>query len=159
MKMQAMIKAPSEEAMVRLGEFLGKQAQPGDLLFLFGDLGAGKTTLTKGIARGLAIPEPITSPTFQLFKSYQGKQRLNHLDLYRLKNPAELDVLEPEALTEEGVTVVEWGVLLLERLRPEYLEVELQQTPGTTGRQVGLTPHGGHYHHFLEGIDHVDLGA
>jgi tRNA threonylcarbamoyladenosine biosynthesis protein TsaE len=157
-KMQTVIMVQSEAAMLLLGEFLGRQAQPGDLLFLFGDLGAGKTTLTKGIARGLAITDPVTSPTFQLVKSYQGSQCLNHLDLYRLKSLAELDVFDPEALVEEGITVVEWGTLLLERLQPEYLEVALQQIPGELIRQVSITPHGGRYHRFVEVLDHVDLG-
>ena len=157
--MQTMIAVQSEAEMLFLGEFLGRQAQPGDLLFLFGDLGAGKTTLTKGIARGLAITEPVTSPTFQLIKSYQGNQRLQHLDLYRLKNLAELDVFDPEALVEEGITVVEWGALLLERLQPEYLEIELQQIPGELNRRlVRITPHGERYHQFMEALDHVDLG-
>jgi tRNA threonylcarbamoyladenosine biosynthesis protein TsaE len=156
--MQTVIAIQSEAAMLRLGEILGRQARPGDLLFLFGDLGAGKTTLTKGIARGLDIIDPVTSPTFQLVKHYQGKLCLNHLDLYRLKNPAELDVFDPESLVEEGVTVVEWGNLLLERLQPEYLEVMLRQVSGRLIRQAVITPHGERYRRFGEALDHVDLG-
>jgi tRNA threonylcarbamoyladenosine biosynthesis protein TsaE len=157
-KMQKLMAIQSEAAMLLLGEILGRQTRPGDLLFLFGDLGVGKTTLTKGIARGMAITEPVTSPTFQLVKSYQGDRCLNHLDLYRLKSRAELDVFDPEALVEEGVTVVEWGALLLERLQPEYLEVDLQQMPGQLNRQVGIIPHGERYHRFVEALDNVDLG-
>ena len=71
----------SEQAMIELGELLGKRVVPGDLLFLSGDLGAGKTTLVKGIAKGMGISATITSPTFQLIKTYYGKYRLNHLDL------------------------------------------------------------------------------
>jgi tRNA threonylcarbamoyladenosine biosynthesis protein TsaE len=156
--MRIMIMIQSEAAMLRLGEFLGRQARPGDLLFLFGDLGVGKTTLTRGIARGLGISGPVTSPTFQLVKSYQGEPCLNHLDLYRLKNPAELDVFDPEALVEEGVTVVEWGALLLERLQPEYLEVELQPVLGGPERRVILIPHGEGYFRFVEAVGHADFG-
>jgi tRNA threonylcarbamoyladenosine biosynthesis protein TsaE len=144
--------------MLRLGEILGRLARPGDLLFLFGALGAGKTTLTKGIARGLAVADLVTSPTFQLAKRYQGRLCLNHLDLYRLQSPAELDVFEPEALMEEGVTVVEWGNLLLERLQPEYLEVALRQEAGQLIRQAVIAPHGERYRRFGEALDHVDLG-
>jgi tRNA threonylcarbamoyladenosine biosynthesis protein TsaE len=157
-KMQTMIRVQSEAAMLRLGEILGRQAQPGDLLFLFGDLGAGKTTLTQGIARGLGIAEPVTSPTFQLVKSYQGELCLNHLDLYRLKNREELEVFDPEALVEEGVTVVEWGALLLERLQPDYLEVKLHRMPGELSRQAEVIPHGERYLRFVEAVIDVDLG-
>jgi tRNA threonylcarbamoyladenosine biosynthesis protein TsaE len=99
----------SEHEMLQLGSYIGERLKTGDLLFLSGDLGAGKTTLTKGIAKSLAINQEITSPTFQLKKSYQGRCLLNHLDLYRLQNEAELDILEPEELTEIGITVIEWG--------------------------------------------------
>lgn len=155
--MQVLINVESEFEMISLGELLGRQLQPGNLLFLFGDLGVGKTTLTKGIARGLGIEEPITSPTFQLIKSYQGRCPFNHLDLYRLQNSAELSVLDPEELVEEGVTVVEWGKLLLERLQPEYLEVEIAQRPGSLKREVRLRSQGAWYDRLLEGIKDVNL--
>jgi tRNA threonylcarbamoyladenosine biosynthesis protein TsaE len=156
--MQVRLNIRSEEEMIRLGELLGLQSGPGDLLFLFGDLGAGKTTLAQGIARGLAIGETVSSPTFQLVKRYRGRHTLNHLDLYRLTRPGELEVLEPEALVEEGVTVVEWGALLIERLQGDRLEVEILYRPQEQGRTVILKPFGTRYQQWVERLGNVDFG-
>lgn len=147
------------ELTYEMGRLLGEQAKPGDLLFLFGELGAGKTTLAKGIACGLGVTASVTSPTFQLLKSYQGRFPLYHLDLYRLKSSLELDILEPEALAENGVMVVEWGQLLLERLKPNYLEITLEFVPDGEGRIVTVNQRGPEYDHFLESLDHANLGA
>lgn len=133
----------SAAAMIDLGARIGKQLQRGDLIFLEGDLGAGKTTLTQGIALGLGVGERITSPTFQLLKSYQGRETFNHLDLYRLKNQAELMILEPESLVAEGITVVEWGDLLAEWLQPEaYLKIRIGVEVETTIRHLYFEPYG-----------------
>ncbi|MGE5582000.1 MAG: tRNA (adenosine(37)-N6)-threonylcarbamoyltransferase complex ATPase subunit type 1 TsaE [Bacillota bacterium] len=143
----------SEQEMLRLGEQLGNRLQPGALLFLSGDLGAGKTVLSKGIAKGLGIGEEVTSPTFQLKKSYQGKYLFNHLDLYRLKNQAELDMLEPEELTEGAVTVVEWGDLLMARLRSDYLEIRIEfDEERQNSRRLIFIPHGRSFQSILEGL-------
>ncbi len=139
----------SEQATIALGESLGERLRPGDLLFLSGDPGAGKTTLTQGIARGLGVTVPVTSPTFQLKKSYTGRFRLVHLDLYRLERPEELEVLEPDELTSEGITVVEWGDLLKQRLALEYLEIRIDFGPAG-GRTATFTPSGGRYHDLVK---------
>ncbi len=81
----------------------------GDLLVLTGDLGAGKTCFTQGLGRGLGIEDRITSPTFTLANRYDGRLRLNHLDVYRLESLAETMDLGLAELLEDGVTVVEWG--------------------------------------------------
>ncbi|TCL73213.1 tRNA threonylcarbamoyladenosine biosynthesis protein TsaE [Hydrogenispora ethanolica] len=132
----------SERAMLDLGERLGERLQPGDLLFLSGDLGAGKTTLTKGIAQGLEVTAAVTSPTFQLRKGYAGRIRLNHLDLYRLEKPSELAMLEPDELFEEGVTVVEWGDLLKANFPHDHLDVAIEYGPAEGERRVTLRPAG-----------------
>jgi tRNA threonylcarbamoyladenosine biosynthesis protein TsaE len=155
--MQVRLDINSESEMIRLGELLGLQSGPGDLLFLFGDLGAGKTTLTKGIARGLEVGEVVSSPTFQLVKRYQGRYTLNHLDLYRLNHPEELDVFEPEAMVEEGVTVVEWGSLLLDRLQQDHLEVEIRYHSGGRGRTVLLKAFGSRYQQWVERFNNVNF--
>jgi len=93
-----------------LGEILVKVAGKGCVLALEGDLGAGKTTFTQGVARALAIEEPITSPTFTLINEYDGKCPLYHVDLYRLEGPVDLwDLGLEEYLGVEGVVVVEWA--------------------------------------------------
>jgi tRNA threonylcarbamoyladenosine biosynthesis protein TsaE len=145
----------SELEMLQLGRRIGERLNTGDLLFLSGDLGAGKTTLTKGIARGLAIVDEITSPTFQIIKSYQGRILLNHLDLYRLKNQRELDIIEPEILTDTGAVVVEWGELWNKQLNPNYLEIKIEYSNGNglTDRVVKFYPYGIRYESLIEGID------
>jgi tRNA threonylcarbamoyladenosine biosynthesis protein TsaE len=152
-----MLEINSEQAMLNLGRYLGERAKPGDLLFLFGELGTGKTTLTKGIATGLEIKEEITSPTFQLRKSYRGRCILNHLDLYRLQNKSELASIAAEELLEEGVTVVEWGELLIELLTPAYLEISVMFNPDCSGRTVALTPHGPKYDHYIRSMADVNF--
>jgi tRNA threonylcarbamoyladenosine biosynthesis protein TsaE len=93
-----------------LGERLGRAALPGDLILLRGDLGAGKTTLTQGVARGLGITNAVNSPTFTLIKEYVGRLPLYHVDLYRLDALAEIEALGIEDYLERGgVCVVEWA--------------------------------------------------
>jgi len=142
----------SELEMLQLGRRLGERLQTGDLLFLSGDLGAGKTTLTKGIAQGLSISEDITSPTFQIQKSYQGRLRLNHFDLYRLKNPAEIDPIDLEEQLEEGITVIEWGDLLINRRYPVYLEIKIEYTREWNERIVSFNPTGLRYQSLIAGL-------
>ena len=98
-------------AMNRLGRYLGREARPGDVLLLAGDLGAGKTTLTRAIAAGLEVPPevPVTSPTFALLHEYPGRLPLYHIDLYRLDSEEEIEDLGlADAIYGEGVAVVEW---------------------------------------------------
>ncbi len=140
----------SEQAMTELGERLGERLRPGDLLFLSGDLGAGKTTLTQGIARGLGVTAAVTSPTFQLRKTYSGRWPLNHLDLYRLEKPEELEVLEPDELIEAGVTVVEWGDLLKRLFPHQHLEIAIEYGPGEGQRLVTFRPDGRRFEALVE---------
>lgn len=154
-----MLEIESEQAMLELGVLLGEQGRPGDLLFLFGDLGSGKTTLAKGIARGLGIGAEITSPTFQLMKSYNGRLVFNHLDLYRLDDIGQLDIIAPEEFVAEGVTVVEWGQLLLERLNhPDHLEIIIGFTADSSIREVSIKAHGSEYEHYLRSLTDVGIG-
>ncbi|MCL6588744.1 MAG: tRNA (adenosine(37)-N6)-threonylcarbamoyltransferase complex ATPase subunit type 1 TsaE [Firmicutes bacterium] len=140
----------SECDMLNLGYLLGELAKPGDLLFLFGELGAGKTTLTKGIAQGMGVSDLITSPTFQIQKNYQGRYPLCHLDLYRLQNPAELDVLDLDEILDQGVAVVEWGGLLRRRLQSSHLEIKIDFIPpNINARSVSIIPHGPEYNRYL----------
>lgn len=147
----------SDQAMIDLGEFLGERVKPGDLLFLSGELGAGKTTLVKGIAKGMGIGSEITSPTFQLLKTYQGKFSLNHLDLYRLSSEAEMEILELEEIAPEGVTVIEWGDLIKDRLFNEYLEIVIGFGDLVTSRRVTLIPSGERYERLTEELKNVDF--
>jgi tRNA threonylcarbamoyladenosine biosynthesis protein TsaE len=91
------------------GESFGRELRQGDLLLLEGDLGAGKTTFVRGLARGAGSSALVASPTFQLVRIYPGRVQLAHVDLYRLENGAELLDLGLEELLDQGAVVVEWG--------------------------------------------------
>jgi tRNA threonylcarbamoyladenosine biosynthesis protein TsaE len=99
-----------------LGEELAAGLARGDLLLLAGELGAGKTTFVRGLARGLGIVSGVQSPTFQLVRVYPGRIQLAHVDLYRLEAGANLADLGLDDLLDQGVVAVEWG----DRLRLDY---------------------------------------
>jgi len=99
-----------------LGEELAANLAPGDLLLLAGELGAGKTTFVRGLARGLGSSGAVQSPTFQLVRVYPGRIQLAHVDLYRLESGAELADLGLDDLLEQGIVAVEWG----DRLHLDY---------------------------------------
>ena len=103
------ITSNSPEATLALGEQWAATARPGWVIGLEGDLGAGKTHLVKGIARGLGITEPITSPTFTLVCEYEGRLKLEHLDFYRLENDDQILTSGLEHYFQpEGIAVIEW---------------------------------------------------
>ncbi|MGC9529644.1 MAG: tRNA (adenosine(37)-N6)-threonylcarbamoyltransferase complex ATPase subunit type 1 TsaE [Candidatus Bipolaricaulaceae bacterium] len=114
--MERVVITTGPEETVRLGEELAHELRDGDVVALVGELGAGKTTLVKGIAQGLFVKELVVSPSFVLARTYAGRCPLHHLDAYRLTDSAELaevgllDLLPPE----EGVTVVEWADRIVE---------------------------------------------
>ena len=91
------------------GERLGRRLKAGDLVLLTGELGAGKTTFVRGVARGTASESPVASPTFQLVRVYPGRVQLAHIDLYRIETPSELGDLGLDELLDQGAVVVEWG--------------------------------------------------
>jgi len=127
------------------GARLGALLKAGDLLVLTGGLGAGKTTLTQGIAHGLGVRGPVTSPTFVIARvhpSLVGGPDLVHVDAYRLGGLAELEDLDLDASLEGAVTVVEWGHGVAEQLSDDYLEVTLS---GHHTRTVELVGHGGRW--------------
>ncbi len=99
----------TEEETRRIGAIMAKYLDKGDIILLSGDLGAGKTQLTKGLGAGLNVAKTITSPTFTLMKEYQGKLNLYHFDLYRIEDPEEIiEVGLLDYMYDEGVTVIEW---------------------------------------------------
>lgn len=119
---------PTAEDTRALGRRLGALLRAGDLLVLTGDLGAGKTTLTQGLAEGLGVRGPITSPTYVLSRvhpSLRGGPALVHVDAYRLGHGAELDDLDLDESLAGAVTVVEWGQGLAEQLNAERVELTL----------------------------------
>lgn len=137
----------SSDATEQLGAALGAHLQPGDVVALIGDLGAGKTYLTRGIARGLGIAEPVTSPTFILVAEYSTASGFTfyHADCYRLDathGVAEaLAIGLDELLNGDGVAVVEWADRIAALLPPDHLRVELTVLDDTR-RALTFTAHG-----------------
>lgn len=111
----------------KFGIFLGENLKPGDVVCLNGDLGAGKTTLTKSIAKGLGISDYVTSPTFTIVNEYYGKTDLYHIDTYRLDDKIDVDYLGfDEYFYSEGVTIVEWAEKIRDALPEEYMEINIK---------------------------------
>lgn len=114
--------------MVALGAELARELRAGDLLVLSGDLGAGKTALTRGIGAGLGVRGPITSPTFVIARvhpSLGDGPALVHVDAYRIGSLSEIDDLDLDASLADSVTVVEWGRDRVESLSKERLEIDI----------------------------------
>lgn len=114
-------------ATEKLGKIIGAVAEPGDNLVLTGDLGAGKTTLTKGIALGLGIDQMIKSPTYTIIREYQqGRLPLYHMDVYRIESGAD-DLGLDDYFEGDGLSVIEWGQQLREYMPEDYLELVLSK--------------------------------
>lgn len=134
-----MFRSQNEDELIAIGCRIGQQLRPQDVLVLTGELGAGKTTLTKGLARGLGINQMIKSPTYTIVRQYQGRLPLYHLDVYRIgDDPDSFDL--DEFVFGDGVTVIEWGSLLKESLPDNYLEIIFEK--GAESRSLILKPHG-----------------
>ncbi|HEX4046202.1 MAG TPA: tRNA (adenosine(37)-N6)-threonylcarbamoyltransferase complex ATPase subunit type 1 TsaE [Elusimicrobiota bacterium] len=126
-----------EDETIRLGEVLGRSLRAGDLVLLYGELGAGKTTLVRGMARAVGFRGRVSSPTFALAHVYRGKRlTLHHLDLYRLKE-GETDELGLDELLNDprGAVVVEWPQAA--RWPRRRVEVRLAHARG--GRRIGVS--------------------
>jgi tRNA threonylcarbamoyladenosine biosynthesis protein TsaE len=148
------LQVATPESMHALGVALGAQLRAGDLLVLTGPLGAGKTTLTRGIGEGLQVRGPVTSPTFVLARTHPSLvdgPPLVHVDAYRLASPVELDDLDIDFAN--SVVVVEWGAGMLDGLTDTWLDVTIARPEGSAAgeldadetveeRAVTMTGHG-----------------
>ncbi|MRS12701.1 MAG: tRNA (adenosine(37)-N6)-threonylcarbamoyltransferase complex ATPase subunit type 1 TsaE [Actinobacteria bacterium] len=132
----------SAESTRRAGKSLARFLRPGDVVALAGDLGAGKTQLVGGVATGLGVDEPVTSPTFNLLLVHPGALPLYHFDLYRLEREAELeDLAFYETLEGDGVSVIEWGDRFPRALPADHLLVTIRRR-GPEDRVFELLPSG-----------------
>jgi tRNA threonylcarbamoyladenosine biosynthesis protein TsaE len=142
-----MITLDSVEQTIALGSALGTALRAGDLVILSGALGAGKTTLTKGIAAGMGVSGRVTSPTFVIARVHRPSSDdgrsvpLVHVDAYRLAGAVELDDLDLDTDLDGAAVVIEWGEGVAERLSDERLIVDLVRLPDDT-RTARLTPVG-----------------
>ena len=126
---------------------LGALLEPGDTLCLVGDLGAGKTTFTQGLALGLGLPpdEPVNSPTFTLVSEHPGgRVPLYHFDVYRLPDSSGLyDLAFDEYLSGDGIVVIEWADIIADALPPDRLDIALSAEGDPDTRQIVLNARGG----------------
>lgn len=133
----------SEEATIRLGEELAKAFPTKRAVLLIGNLGAGKTTMAKGIVRGLGASEPeeVSSPTFTLIHEYGSEGRVYHIDLYRLDEPRQVATLGlDEIFDREAVVLVEWGERFPRLMPAERTEIRIRIT-GNDEREIEVTEH------------------
>lgn len=134
--MKLTISTTSAEETTALGEKLGRLLSPGDVIALFGDLGAGKTTFTRGIAVGLGLAADVHSPTFTLIHEHLGAIPLYHVDLYRLNSEEEVETLGlEEYMYSDGVTIIEWADRMTSSLPKDRLDITLRML-GDTEREL-----------------------
>ena len=128
----------------KLAEQLATVLRAGDIILLSGDLGAGKTTWTQGLGRGLGVTDRVTSPTFTLVQTYPGRLQLLHADVYRLEHLQEVvDLGLPELVEEDAVAVVEWGDLAAPAMPADYLSVSIGFGGGPATSDVGTADRAG----------------
>jgi len=149
---QLEIQSGSPEETQELGRRLGELSQPGDVFLLMGELGAGKTCLTQGIAWGLNIDDYVLSPTFVIMRELYGRLTLYHIDLYRLDNIEEsMDLGLDDYLYGRGICAVEWAEKALSIMPEEHLLVKIDYLPGSdTGRKLQVEGRGQRYTEMLE---------
>lgn len=118
---------------------LAEHGRDGDLIVLIGGLGAGKTAFVQGYAAALGVTAPVTSPTFTLANRYEGQLVVNHLDAYRVEQLVEARDLAIPELLEDGVTLVEWGDVILPELPDERVEIRFDFGAGDDDRRFDFT--------------------
>lgn len=137
------IESFSAQDTFRAGEEIGKQAKPGQIYTLNGDLGVGKTVFTQGIAQGLGITEPVNSPTFTIVQVYEeGRLPLYHFDVYRIGDVEEMDEIGYEDyFYGEGVCLIEWAELIQEILPDNIISVTIEKDleKGFDYRKITIT--------------------
>jgi len=148
-KIESTLVTSSTEATLDVGRIVSACLEPNDVILLCGDLGAGKTILSKGIAGGLGVTEPVTSPTFGLVRVHVGRLTMYHMDLYRLESSRQLeDIGYYEALEADGVSIIEWGDRFPDALPDEHFRVRIEIIDDDT-RALRITASGKRYEKLL----------
>ncbi|CDI50643.1 tRNA (adenosine(37)-N6)-threonylcarbamoyltransferase complex ATPase subunit type 1 TsaE [Clostridium tetani] len=143
----------SVDETIGIGEQIGKLAHAGDIICLEGDLGTGKTHLTKGIAKGLGIHNNITSPTFNIVNEYEGRLKFYHFDVYRVNDPDEIYAIGfDEYIFSDAVTVIEWSNYIEELIPEEYMKILVEKNSKNdfNSRKITITPYGKRYNYIKE---------
>jgi tRNA threonylcarbamoyladenosine biosynthesis protein TsaE len=129
------------EETTKIGELVGSLVNSGDIICLIGDLGTGKTHLTKGIAKGLDIKDHVTSPTFTIVNEYTGRLKLYHFDVYRVNDPDEIAAIGfDEYIFSDGVSIIEWANYIEELIPPNNLTITIGKLPelGVNYRKINF---------------------
>ena len=148
--MKKVIEINNREETILLGEKIGSLAFPNMLITMNGDLGAGKTTMTKGIAKALGVNVVVNSPTFTIMKIYEGKYTLYHLDVYRITNSFDDFELE-EYFENNGVCVIEWAEQIKDLIPKNRLDIIIKDL-GDDKRLIELISSGVEYDRIIEGL-------
>jgi tRNA threonylcarbamoyladenosine biosynthesis protein TsaE len=143
----------SLEKTLALGKKIGELANSGDIICLIGDLGTGKTHITKGIAQGLGIYENITSPTFTIVNEYSGRLKLNHFDVYRVNDPDEIEAIGfDEYIFSDSISIIEWANYIEELIPKEHIRIIINKLPaqGENYRKISIQGYGDRYNYLKE---------
>lgn len=145
------IETKDEKETLWLAEKLGRLTAPQDVILLEGDLGAGKTTFTKGLAKGMGIPSVVKSPTYTIIREYtKGRIPLYHMDVYRLEGIGGEELGLEEYFYGDGVSVVEWSAFVEEELPRQFLKIKLEPSGELLERRrLTFEPHGSRYLYLL----------
>ncbi|MTK13809.1 MAG: tRNA (adenosine(37)-N6)-threonylcarbamoyltransferase complex ATPase subunit type 1 TsaE [Clostridiaceae bacterium] len=141
------------DSTMKLGRKLGELVHSGDIICITGDLGAGKTHFTKGVAQGLEINEPITSPTFTIVNEYEGRLKLHHFDVYRVCDPDEIEAIGfDEYIFSDAVSIIEWSNFIEELIPREHIWVDIKKDPelGIDFRKISINYYGDRYNYMKE---------
>ena len=140
------------EQTIELGSLIGSLLKAGDVVALIGQLGAGKTYLTKGIAEGQGVKDrkEVTSPSYVLIKQYMGRIPIYHFDAYRVKSPDEMyDIDCVGFFWGEGISIIEWADKVMECLPDDFIKITIE-TVGETSRDIHISYQGERYRSFME---------
>ncbi|MEA4846927.1 MAG: tRNA (adenosine(37)-N6)-threonylcarbamoyltransferase complex ATPase subunit type 1 TsaE [Clostridiaceae bacterium] len=145
-------KSPEETA--NIGEQLGRLLNKGNIICLSGDLGAGKTAFTQGIAKGMGVSGYVTSPTYTIINEYEGRLPLYHFDVYRLNDVDEMYELGyEEYFFGDGVVVLEWADMVRDIIPKERLWITILNTKGDNSREIIMEPTGEVYDNIVKGMN------
>ncbi len=137
---------------IDIGIKLGKALRPGDLVCLDGDLGSGKTHLTKGIALGLGIRDHITSPTFNIVNEYDGRLKFYHFDVYRVNDPDEIAAIGfDEYIFSDAASVIEWADYIRDLIPEEHIQIQITKE-SETRRNISIQWFGKRYDYLKEAL-------
>ena len=149
--MEIKVLSKKEDDTISLGEKIGKFLKPGDLVLIYGDLGTGKTTFVKGLAKSLKVPSNlyITSPTFSIINIYEGIYTIYHIDLYRL-DPEDVEELNFWEYLTQGILVIEWADKISEYPTENFLEINFKLV--NSHREITIIGYG-EMKHILKALD------